>query len=259
MSAGLFEERIGHDVFDVIVLTHSESRLKNLRQAAIQEMDEDRRQYYLYATFDALDAKKFGEDVWLDLTDQHAWILSHDLTERDDPKVPTHKSNLEQRMRHWLRSAGGEQAQYSQISGRAGQADGDDGQTKSAVPYFRSASPYRGGSHCPTPFVSWFQLGGSGSMACEAVVAHPRNEIRVCERAVQARGSRSTDGDHRPGVHLARLQSGLRERWSATLGLGLPDAGGGAEHEDKEQDSAPRPFRHAHAPPNRIPVALVAS
>lgn len=46
-AEGLFAKRFGHDIFDVLVLTHSGPRLRNLWQAARQEVDDERQQYYL--------------------------------------------------------------------------------------------------------------------------------------------------------------------------------------------------------------------
>jgi hypothetical protein len=76
LSEGLFEQRFGHVIFDVIVITHSEARLRNLCKAAVQEVAEERQQYYLFASFDVLDPKKFPDDVWLDLDGDYVNVRS---------------------------------------------------------------------------------------------------------------------------------------------------------------------------------------
>ena len=52
---------------EVLVLTHSEARLRHLWQAARRAVPERRWDAYYFATFAALDPARFGEDVWLDL------------------------------------------------------------------------------------------------------------------------------------------------------------------------------------------------
>lgn len=51
----------------MIVLTRSASRLEHLWQAARAEVEQDRWEYYLFATFEILKPGMFADDVWLDL------------------------------------------------------------------------------------------------------------------------------------------------------------------------------------------------
>jgi hypothetical protein len=79
LAEGLFQQRFGHDRFDVFVLTHSAARMGNLQQAARQEVGQSRWDHYLFATRAALEPKKFREDVWLDLAAEHANVLTESL------------------------------------------------------------------------------------------------------------------------------------------------------------------------------------
>lgn len=47
-------------------------------------MQQDRWEYYLFATFDVLDPKRFTDDVWLDLEDDDVSVLASDLDRVDD-------------------------------------------------------------------------------------------------------------------------------------------------------------------------------
>lgn len=44
---------------------------------------EERQQYYLFATFDALDPKRFADDVWLDLDGDYVNVRSGMLEGED--------------------------------------------------------------------------------------------------------------------------------------------------------------------------------
>lgn len=68
----------------VFLLIRGASGLRRLWQAARQEVQQDRWDYYLLATFDVLDRKRFTDEVWLDLRGDYVSLLASDFGDRDD-------------------------------------------------------------------------------------------------------------------------------------------------------------------------------
>jgi len=63
-AEGLFEDWSGRDEFEVLILVPSMPRLRHLRGAARDEVDQDRWEYYSFATFDALGPNAFPYGWW---------------------------------------------------------------------------------------------------------------------------------------------------------------------------------------------------
>jgi hypothetical protein len=67
LADGVFRRHFGRESFDVLILTHSRRRLETLRQVARRVVDAERKEAYLLATFDALDARAFATAQWRDV------------------------------------------------------------------------------------------------------------------------------------------------------------------------------------------------
>ena len=78
---GLFERNWSRSIFDVLVLTSSQSRLQNLWKAARLEVPEDRWDWHLFATFEILQPQELGGQAWLTLGGERAGLLDDDAYE----------------------------------------------------------------------------------------------------------------------------------------------------------------------------------
>ena len=81
LAQGLFERNWDRSVFDVMVLTNSRSRLQHLWQAARSEVPEERWDWYLFATFEILQPRKFGGQAYLTLGGEQTGLLDDDAFE----------------------------------------------------------------------------------------------------------------------------------------------------------------------------------
>ena len=68
-------------VFDVMVLTNSRSRLEHLWKAACSEVPEDRRDWYLFGTFEIFQPKRFHGQSFLTLRREQVGVLDDDASE----------------------------------------------------------------------------------------------------------------------------------------------------------------------------------
>lgn len=79
LAQGLFARHAKDTYLEVVVLTHSTSRLRNLREAARKEVAQDRWGHYLFATLDVLDkpdAAGFDDTDWETLVDDDPqWLV----------------------------------------------------------------------------------------------------------------------------------------------------------------------------------------
>ena len=78
LAEGLFEKSWGRSAFDVMVLTSSRSRLEHLWRAALQEVPEERWDWYLFATFEILQLKTFHDQSYLTLRGERVGVLDDD-------------------------------------------------------------------------------------------------------------------------------------------------------------------------------------
>src|SRR5262249_52600790 len=67
LRSGACERALGPETFEVTVLTHSRRRLENLCRVARDEIERERWDAYLFATFDALEAEDAAEGGWTTL------------------------------------------------------------------------------------------------------------------------------------------------------------------------------------------------
>ena len=70
LDDGVFERHFKRDEFEVLVLTQTRRRLQALRQVAQRVVQGERRGWWCFATFDALEPSAFAQALWLDLNDE---------------------------------------------------------------------------------------------------------------------------------------------------------------------------------------------
>jgi hypothetical protein len=72
----VFQRIWRHGSFEVVVLTHSVSRLINLVEAAQRDVARERWPTYRFGTFELLDEARFGSEGWLTLDRRRGSLIS---------------------------------------------------------------------------------------------------------------------------------------------------------------------------------------